>query len=245
MKNKKGNVAVIAIIIVIVVITAGIVGYLFAKKTQAPVAQPVATQPVAKSSVELAVGNSCDNSNKNNPNPDGLQCYFYDSKDASGKEVNPRKGVWIKPNIASALVDAKEYEKYLKEWRKYESSDKIISFNYPQNWKIYKNNLDDISIFIDSENSINISKIEKNSVTMEDRINDEKKNKTVLQSNITLGSDGIKLDVASVDNISGIEGYQEFFFQKNGYHIEIIAPKFGIAEYDFPINYLLSTIKIK
>ena len=35
MKNKKGNIAVVAIIIVIVVITAGVVGYLFANKKQA------------------------------------------------------------------------------------------------------------------------------------------------------------------------------------------------------------------
>lgn len=51
MKNKKGNVLIIAIIIAIVALTAGVVGYLFAKKTQAPVAVPVATQPVAKTLV--------------------------------------------------------------------------------------------------------------------------------------------------------------------------------------------------
>ena len=51
MKNKKGNVAVIAIIIVIVAITAGIVGYLFAKKTQAPVVAPVVTPPAVQTPV--------------------------------------------------------------------------------------------------------------------------------------------------------------------------------------------------
>src|SRR6185369_6461120 len=44
MKNKQGNIAVIALIIVIVAITAGAVGYLFANKTQTPVAQPVAVR---------------------------------------------------------------------------------------------------------------------------------------------------------------------------------------------------------
>lgn len=39
MKNKRGNVAMIVIIIVIVVITAGIVGWMFAKKMQVPVIQ--------------------------------------------------------------------------------------------------------------------------------------------------------------------------------------------------------------
>jgi len=42
-QNKKGNVAVVAIIIVIVAITAGIIGWLFTKKSQVQV-QPVATQ---------------------------------------------------------------------------------------------------------------------------------------------------------------------------------------------------------
>jgi lipopolysaccharide export LptBFGC system permease protein LptF len=37
MKNKKGNVAVIAIIIVIVAITAGVIGWMFAKKSQVSV----------------------------------------------------------------------------------------------------------------------------------------------------------------------------------------------------------------
>ena len=47
MKNKKGNTAVIAIIIVIVAITFAVIGYLFAKKSQAPAAQPVAMQSAA------------------------------------------------------------------------------------------------------------------------------------------------------------------------------------------------------
>ena len=42
--RKKGNIAVITIIIVIVAITAGVIGYLFAKKTQTPVAAPVVTE---------------------------------------------------------------------------------------------------------------------------------------------------------------------------------------------------------
>jgi hypothetical protein len=45
MKNKKGNVAVIAIIIVIVAITASLITWLVATKTQTPVQQLVAAQP--------------------------------------------------------------------------------------------------------------------------------------------------------------------------------------------------------
>ena len=47
MKTKKGNVAMIAIIIVIVSITAGVIGFLFAKKTQAPERQANVQQPIA------------------------------------------------------------------------------------------------------------------------------------------------------------------------------------------------------
>lgn len=38
-QNKKGNIAVITIIIVIVAITAGTIGWLFAKRTQTPIMQ--------------------------------------------------------------------------------------------------------------------------------------------------------------------------------------------------------------
>lgn len=50
MKNKKGNVAIIAIIIVIVAITAGVIGWLLATKNQAP-AQQAAAQPAPVKSV--------------------------------------------------------------------------------------------------------------------------------------------------------------------------------------------------
>ncbi|HBP00767.1 MAG TPA: hypothetical protein DD454_00925 [Candidatus Moranbacteria bacterium] len=36
MKTKKGNVAVIALIVAVVAVSAGVIGYMFAKKTQAP-----------------------------------------------------------------------------------------------------------------------------------------------------------------------------------------------------------------
>lgn len=50
MENQKNNVAVIAVIIVIVALTAGVFGWMFAKKAEAPVQQAIITQsaPVAK-----------------------------------------------------------------------------------------------------------------------------------------------------------------------------------------------------
>jgi len=47
MKNKKGNIVIITIIIIVVAITAGVVGWKFAKKSQAPETQVATTQPVA------------------------------------------------------------------------------------------------------------------------------------------------------------------------------------------------------
>jgi len=52
MKNKKGNVVVIAIIVAIVAITAGVIGFLLAKKIQAPVVEPAAQTPVTQSADE-------------------------------------------------------------------------------------------------------------------------------------------------------------------------------------------------
>ena len=49
MKNKQGNVAVVAVIIIIVAITAGVVGWMFAKKSQAPAPQIATTQSAVDS----------------------------------------------------------------------------------------------------------------------------------------------------------------------------------------------------
>ena len=43
MKNKKGNVVMVALIIAIVAMTAGVLGWMFAKKSQAPFQKEVAT----------------------------------------------------------------------------------------------------------------------------------------------------------------------------------------------------------
>lgn len=52
MKNKKGNVAVIALIIVIVAITASVVTWLVATKSQAPIQQVAVTQPAPVSQTQ-------------------------------------------------------------------------------------------------------------------------------------------------------------------------------------------------
>ena len=55
MKNKKGNVMVIAIIIVIVAITAGVLGWLFAAKSQAPSAQTISQSTTPQTPTQPAV----------------------------------------------------------------------------------------------------------------------------------------------------------------------------------------------
>ena len=52
MRNKKGNVVVIAVIIVIVAISAGLVGWMFAKKTQTSENQALVTQPAPISTTQ-------------------------------------------------------------------------------------------------------------------------------------------------------------------------------------------------
>ena len=53
MKNRKGNVAVIAVVIVTIAITAGVVGWMFAKKTQAPVPQQLAVTQSSAQQVQM------------------------------------------------------------------------------------------------------------------------------------------------------------------------------------------------
>jgi hypothetical protein len=48
MKTQKGNVVVIAAIIVIVAVTAGIIGWMFAKNSQAPTSQSGSIRPTAQ-----------------------------------------------------------------------------------------------------------------------------------------------------------------------------------------------------
>lgn len=52
MKNKRGNVSVIALIIVIIAITASVITWIIATKTQAPVQQAIITQPAPTPAVQ-------------------------------------------------------------------------------------------------------------------------------------------------------------------------------------------------
>lgn len=52
MKNKKGNVAVTVILIVIVAITAGIIGWMFAKKSQVPAPISIKSQKTQPQAIQ-------------------------------------------------------------------------------------------------------------------------------------------------------------------------------------------------
>lgn len=257
--NKKTRPLLSFLILLLLIIAAGATVFkkeiTILKKSQQSLLQEnsnlkkqiVSTDSSQKpSSAEATVGNRCDN-NRDVLIFNGLQCYFYDSKDSNGNEIIPRRGIWIKPDLRYMSVDAIQYENYIKPWKKYESPDKVITFYYPQNWKVNESNWKDSELIIQSNDyfSVSISKIENNAITMEQRINDDKKDSTADMTDVELnGSNGIRLDIAPKDNL-GDQEQIKFYFQKDKYYVEVNAAKIGYALFDFPTEYLLSTIKIK
>lgn len=158
--------------------------------------------------------------------------------------VNDIKGMATLPNNSYAdFIDKNKIKTY-------QTPDRSISFSYPQNWKVNVSNWQSdgvIGILTDPNDasvSLNISKFENNAVTIEDRINDAKKeSSSIVEKNNTInGSEAIILETP-LNNLG--EGGYDIFFKKNGYYVEVAAPKTGYALLDFPIEYLLSTIKIK
>lgn len=263
MNNKKGNIAVIAIIIVFVAITTGVITWLVATKSQAPVQQPVLQQAPVSSPREasvvipqeskngVAIGKICNNNLEPNLDNKGLQCYFMDTSDGG------RQGIWIKPDIhasgISATIPNNSYDSLidLNKIKTYQTPDHSISFSIPKSWKVNDENWQNggvVSVMTDPADAsvtIQISKIKDNAITIEDRVNDAKKSSSsILESTDTInGSEVTMLETAPTSNLG--EGGYLFFFKKNGYYFEVEAPKTGYAALDFPIEYLLSTIKIK
>ncbi|EKE18659.1 MAG: hypothetical protein ACD_9C00268G0006 [uncultured bacterium] len=122
MKNKKGNVAVIAIIIVIVAITASVITWLVATKSQAPVQKetanqsaPVATQPNKQPAPEPVA-------NQQIPQQEG---YFISSKlgikfaysydDYQGKLTTNENKIIYKYGGPEDLNDGQYIEVFIKE----------------------------------------------------------------------------------------------------------------------------------
>ncbi len=257
--NKSTTLLLSSFALLLVLIIAGVISFKkeisTLKKTQqsllqenAKLKQVTITDSPQKAPVaEITVGSPCDVNNGNILNSKGLQCYFYDSLDSSGNEIFPRHGVWIKPDLRNMQIDSKLYEIYFKSWKKYVSPDKTISFSYPQNWKVDESSWKDGNLSIQSSDysPISISKIENNAITIEQRISDDENDRPFERTIIELnGVSGTRLDIAPKDNLSDQEQIK-FYFQKDKYYVELSVAKAGYAAYDFPTEYLLSTIKIK
>lgn len=105
MKNKKGNVAVFAIIVVVVAITAGIIGWMFAKKSQLTTQQQaVALQQLAKSSQQPAT----------QPTPEGpiIQDKSDDVskiKTSCAEAQEALEGMWVDTQDKYIKIDLENY----------------------------------------------------------------------------------------------------------------------------------------
>ncbi|MDP3800096.1 MAG: hypothetical protein Q8Q90_01600 [bacterium] len=193
----------------------------------------------------VAIGKPCSYNGAEVMDTKGLQCYFY----GEAPETGGRSGIWIKPDLRQ-ISDWSEYKNYVSNWKKYTSPDKKISFSYPQTWDINILNWKDGVIGIlmgkpaDIPPIINIEKIEKNAVTVEDRIGDARGDgNNVLEDQIILnGSEATRLYTISANNIT--QDSISIFIDKGDYYVAVSAPIFNDPLYDFPTLYLLSTFKV-
>jgi hypothetical protein len=176
----------------------------------------------------------------------GLQCYFYGEVDS---QTGTRPGIWILPDLRSRYQGS--YEDFLSDWKKYETPDGKVEFEYPQVWFINDLNLQSGIVAIGMGQPaeippyIMIEEVQKNGVSINDRIADIKRNSSAfLKNSVTLnGSEVIRLDVAPTSNLSNETVY--LFIDKGEYYIDVTAPKFNDPLYDFPTEYLLSTLVIR
>lgn len=115
MKNKKGNIAIISVIVAVAAITAGIVGWMLAKKSQVPVQQTTITQPptpaaqtqptapVAEPKTEPVVQLS------EQPNTAEFNKYFSEislgKMPIGSKQISPPDNVPTKTNVFSNKTD--------------------------------------------------------------------------------------------------------------------------------------------
>jgi hypothetical protein len=206
---------------------------------------------------EVSIGKTCNYKGEPTFDNKGLECYFMDAPDGG------RQGIWIKPDIKGVGKELAPNNSYAdlidqSKLKTYQTPDQIISFSYPQKWKILSNydwQKDGIiQIAIDDPTdpviTFSINKIANNdTVTIDSAVEDlingliTKSSSTVSESTYT--ADGsIKVDTAPLDNLNG-EGEHYLFFKKSDYYIEVEALKTGYALWDFPIEYILDTIKIK
>jgi len=121
MKNKKGNIAVIAIIVVIVAITAGVVGWLVAKTSQAPTQQPaekqqttktktvVQTQPeVQQTTPKQSVSSTTDNAGEKNVlSACGITVTVKNKLPVKTESINSAGIIWHQMTIGGDMPDSR------------------------------------------------------------------------------------------------------------------------------------------
>jgi hypothetical protein len=202
------------------------------------------TKPIISTNSKPIIGQLCNNlSNKPIENPDGLQCYFYNNFDVNGKEIDPRLGIWIKPDLKPQIL--LNFTDVQDSWRKFISSDNNVSFLYPSSWKVIPQwNNEDILVSKD-EVGVYIHKKYGNTNDMEEEIKLDTQNHTYIKNNYDLnGSLGTIIQIAPEDNLV-YEQVEEIFIPKNGYYYKISTTKSGYASSDFLSEYILSTLVLK
>ena len=83
MKNKKGNVVMVALIIAIVAITAGVIGWMFAKKSQAPSSQ-ITTSQVNQEQVQKVNNGSTSINNNDSKSEEEIAIERIDRRKGEG-----------------------------------------------------------------------------------------------------------------------------------------------------------------
>lgn len=236
--NKKLILLIILTFLISVFLT-----YLFLEKKEINL-KSTSNSDISNSS-EIVIGKPCSyNGSSELIDTKGLQCYFYGDTDS---QKGIRSGIWIKPDIRYRSLGS--YSDYFSAWKKYESPDHKISFNYHSSWAVNESNLKDNVISIGAgqpfEPFIYIEKVAKNSISMNDRIQSIKdENSTVLVGAVSLsGSNFIRLDVAPTSNIFTESTY--LLIDKGDYYLIVTAPKYNDPLFDFPIEYFLSTFSLK
>lgn len=156
---------------------------------------------------------------------------------------------------ASLRPEGESYKDYISGWKQYESKDKKMSFEYPRNWRVDDNKgQGGVNVGVGTPRDmvwlVQIGVVPKNGISMDDRIQDIKKDPelhsfSILEGNIFLGDvQALRLDVVP-PCFSPNQGRAIYLFvDKKDYYISVAAQEFNDPLYDFPIEYLLSTIKI-
>lgn len=148
------------------------------------------------------------------------------------------------------------YQDYISGWKQYESADKKISFKYPKVWTVNDKDRNNIMVISTPSKApgdfailLSIQTIPQNAISMDEQIKNIKNNPInggkILEQQISLGT----VQATRLDGVpscfSPNQGRAiELFIDKKDYYVRVSAQEFNDPLFDFPIEYLLSTIRI-